>query len=174
MEKSPWGTTVIGHNGGNGVFSADFRRYVDDGLVVITAAADSQQKAWKASEPLARIAHGETVSVAPETVAPLGDDARARVVKDFVAAFNDPDMAVMRTFRATHMIKREGGPTDEQREQMTLMMKNDFGTLKVDGVLENHDDKLTVRTSGSKGGHATFRFAFTPENKIAGLGVEAD
>jgi CubicO group peptidase (beta-lactamase class C family) len=29
------GTTVVAHNGGNGFFSADFRRYVDDGVVVI-------------------------------------------------------------------------------------------------------------------------------------------
>ena len=36
VEKTPRGTTVIAHNGGNGIYSADFRRYVDEKTVIIT------------------------------------------------------------------------------------------------------------------------------------------
>jgi CubicO group peptidase (beta-lactamase class C family) len=174
IETSPWGTKVIGHNGGNGVFSADFRRYVEDGFVVITAAADAGQKAWKASGPLARIAHGEAVSATPPTVTPLGDDARAQVVRDFVAAFNDAEPAAMRAFRAAHMVSREGGPTDEQREQVTRVMKEDFGKLAAEGVLETHADGMTVRMSDARGRRLQFHFSFTAENRISALAMEPE
>jgi CubicO group peptidase (beta-lactamase class C family) len=36
VEKTPRGTTVVSHNGGNGFYSADFRRYIDDHVVIIT------------------------------------------------------------------------------------------------------------------------------------------
>jgi CubicO group peptidase (beta-lactamase class C family) len=174
IEASPWGTKVIGHNGGNGIFSADFRRYVDDGIVVITAASDAGQKAWKASGALARIAHGEVVSAAPPAVTPLGDDARAEVVRAFVAAFNDPDLAAMRAFRAAHMLTREGGPTDEQREQVTRRMKEDFGRLRAEGVLETGAGGMTVRMSDSRSRKLRFRFDFTPENRISALAMEPE
>lgn len=35
VRKTRRGTTVISHNGGNGVFAADFHRYVDEGVVII-------------------------------------------------------------------------------------------------------------------------------------------
>jgi CubicO group peptidase (beta-lactamase class C family) len=35
VEQTPRGTTVISHNGGNGIFFADFRRYVDEKTVII-------------------------------------------------------------------------------------------------------------------------------------------
>jgi hypothetical protein len=36
--KTPHGTRVIEHNGSNTIFFADFRRYVDDGVVLIFAS----------------------------------------------------------------------------------------------------------------------------------------
>lgn len=35
VRKTRRGTTVISHNGGNGIFAADFHRYVDEGVVII-------------------------------------------------------------------------------------------------------------------------------------------
>lgn len=46
-QKTPRGTKVVWHNGGNPYFFADFRRYVDDGVVVIVATnspADSLER----------------------------------------------------------------------------------------------------------------------------------
>ncbi len=45
LTDSPRGTKVIQHNGGNGVFYADFIRYVDDGVVIIVASNRSED-AW--------------------------------------------------------------------------------------------------------------------------------
>jgi hypothetical protein len=95
-------------------------------------------------------------------------------VRDCRRDANDPDLAAMRSFRAEHMVKREGGPTDEQREQVTRMMKEDFGKLQAEGVLETHDDGMTVRMSDAKGRKLQFHFSFTPENRISALAMEPE
>ncbi len=40
LQKTPRGTNLIEHNGGDGIFFADFRRYVDENVVVIGFAND--------------------------------------------------------------------------------------------------------------------------------------
>ncbi len=173
---TPWNTKLIAHDGGNGVFSADFRRYVDDGIVVLTGSSDLKVKAWKFSPPLGRIAHGE--EVAPErpraaTMKPLGDGARQAVIRGFVEAFNTKDLDTMRAFRAAHMVKRPDGPSDEQRDQVTKRMWGDFGSLAIEGVLAEDDEGVTVRMKPATAPPVRFEFLFSPENKIAGLKIEA-
>lgn len=41
LQKTPRGTNLIEHNGGDGIFFADFRRYVDENVVVIGFANDA-------------------------------------------------------------------------------------------------------------------------------------
>jgi CubicO group peptidase (beta-lactamase class C family) len=171
IETTPWRTTLVSHNGGNGTFSADFRRYVDDKIVVIAAASDPAHKAWRVSEPLARIVRGEAPAPA---IAPLGDDARAQVIRDFVAAFNSGDAAVLRAFRARAMVSREGGPTEEQRDATTKRMRDDFGSLRVEGVLAKDDSSIAARMIDAHNRSLKFRFEFTPENRIAGIGIEME
>jgi hypothetical protein len=36
------GTRLVEHNGGNGIFFADFARYLDDGIVIIAASNRSE------------------------------------------------------------------------------------------------------------------------------------
>lgn len=173
---TPWNTKLVAHDGGNGVFSADFRRYVDDGIVVITGASDSAVKAWKFSGPLARIVHGE--EVAPdrpqaESLKLLGDGPRPAVIRGFIEAFNTKNLDKVRAFRALNMVKRPGGPTEEQRDQMTRKMWGDFGSLAIDGVLAEDEEGLTVRMKPAAAPPARFRFLFSRDNRIAGLMIEA-
>jgi CubicO group peptidase (beta-lactamase class C family) len=42
LSDSPRGTKVIQHNGGNGIFYADFIRYIDDNIVIIAASNRSK------------------------------------------------------------------------------------------------------------------------------------
>ena len=51
VRKTPRGTTLITHNGGNGFFFADVRRYVDEGVVII---AMSNQPVVPATQLAAR------------------------------------------------------------------------------------------------------------------------
>ena len=175
ISKSAWGSRLIAHDGGNGVFSADLRRYVDDGIVVITAASDSRIKAFRYSGRLARIAHGEEVAPdRPEErkLTTLGDSPRHAVIKQFVEAFNTKDLARMQKFRAEHMLKRPDGPSDEERDRMTKEMFENLESLSVEGVLAEEDESVTVRmrVRGSEPGR--FRFLFTPEAKVTGVSIE--
>ena len=169
IEKTPWGSTLVAHNGGNGVFTADFRRYVDDGIVVIAGAGDSAHKAWRIAGPLARMAKGEAAALPP-----LGSGPREDVIRAFVAAFNSSDPAAMRTFRAQHMLKREGGPTEEQRDRTTQRMREDFGTLAVEGVIAKEGAAIVTRMVDRSKRTVSFRFEFTPDNKIDSLLIQPE
>lgn len=177
IETTPWNTKLVSHNGGNGVFSADFRRYVDDGIVVITAAAESGQKAWKFAGPLARIARGEKVdptpTIAPAAPRPLGEGPRPAAIQAFVVAFNKNDLAAMRAYRAQYMARRERGPTEEERDQMARRMIDDFGTLTLDGVVGENAEGIDTRMTDGSGHKIRIRFAFTPDDKVSGLMIEA-
>lgn len=173
---TPWDTKLVAHNGGNGVFSADFARYVDDGIVVITSASDSQVKAWKFSPALGRIAHGETVAPEPpraESLEPLGEGERHTVIRKFVEAFNTHDLERVRSFRAAHMLRGPNTPGEEQRDKMTQRMWDEFGSLAIDGMLAEDDESVTVRMKPASAPAVRFTFFFSPEAKIAGVKIQA-
>jgi CubicO group peptidase (beta-lactamase class C family) len=176
---TPWNTKLAAHNGGNGIFSADLARYLDDRLLVVVSASDSRVKAWRFSPDLARIARGEEVAPAKlsaggaTTAAPLGDAPRHGVIRSFVEAHNTHDIERMRAFRAAHMARGPQAPSEEQRDQMARRMWDDFGTLAVDGVLGQDEESVTVRMRPASAPPVRFTFYFTPETKIAGVKIEA-
>jgi hypothetical protein len=54
VAKSPRGTTLITHNGSNGIFAADCYRYVDDGVFLFIASNTANKSAIQASPDLLR------------------------------------------------------------------------------------------------------------------------
>jgi CubicO group peptidase (beta-lactamase class C family) len=69
-------TKLISHNGGNGVFFADFRRYVDEGVVVLVMSNSAESPAANAHSAVARTIFGGGEVITPP-VAIDGDPARA-------------------------------------------------------------------------------------------------
>ncbi len=176
ISTTPWGARLIAHDGGNGVFSADFRRYVDDGIVVITSSNDSRVKAWKYSGSLARIVRGEDVApLRHEAVqlTALGESARHGVIRKFIEAFNTNELASIRSFRAENMVSRPSGPNDEERDRMAKRMIDDMHHLSPEGVLAEDEESVTLRMKTGRGEIVRFRFAFSADDKIAGISVEA-
>ncbi|MDZ7375472.1 MAG: hypothetical protein ONB13_02520 [candidate division KSB1 bacterium] len=55
VATTPRNTKVVAHNGGNGIFSADFRRYLDEDVVIIVCSNIAGQKAWQIAEQIDRI-----------------------------------------------------------------------------------------------------------------------
>lgn len=53
--KTPRGTKLLAHNGGNMIFCADFRRYVDEGVVIFHATNRAGSDPDRISNDLARI-----------------------------------------------------------------------------------------------------------------------
>ena len=75
IQPTQRGTRLISHNGGNGIFFADFRRYVDEGVVVLVMSNAADQSAERTLTAVARTVFGGEVSAPPAAVA--GDPARA-------------------------------------------------------------------------------------------------
>src|SRR6478672_108892 len=67
--KTPRNTTLIEHNGGNGVFSADFKRFVDDRVVVYMASNNAHMFAWQVSPVVTRMAFGAEIELPPPVAA---------------------------------------------------------------------------------------------------------
>ena len=65
---TPRGTRLVTHNGGNMIFSADFRRYVDEGVVVFTTSARTEFIADLAASALAEIVFGGSPELPPAVV----------------------------------------------------------------------------------------------------------
>ena len=65
ISDTPRGTTRIAHNGGNPYFSADFHRYVDEGVVLFVTSASSEFFIDPISSALAGIVFGEPVAMPP-------------------------------------------------------------------------------------------------------------
>jgi CubicO group peptidase (beta-lactamase class C family) len=66
--KTQRGTRLIAHNGGNGIFAADFRRYVDEGLVVLGSSNQAAFKIFPLTPQLARFVFGPDLQMPPEVV----------------------------------------------------------------------------------------------------------
>jgi CubicO group peptidase (beta-lactamase class C family) len=66
--QSPQGKLVT-HNGGDGIYAADFLRYLDAGVVIYIASNNSTVSAAGISRRVARLAFGSAVPMPPATVA---------------------------------------------------------------------------------------------------------
>lgn len=79
---SPHGR-LVEHNGGNGIFAADFLRYTDADVVLYIASNIAEWSAIRFSHPMARLAFGDDLPLPPKTVAvpPEKLGARAGVYK---------------------------------------------------------------------------------------------
>lgn len=64
--KTPRGTTLLMHNGGDGVFAADYRRYIDENVVYYIASNVAEWSSIEVSQVLPRILFGMEYTPAPE------------------------------------------------------------------------------------------------------------
>ncbi|WP_420128524.1 serine hydrolase domain-containing protein [Longimicrobium sp.] len=87
------GTKLIAHNGGNGIFFADFRRYVDEGVVVLVMSNTTEAPAERTLTAVARTIFGGGEVVAPPAAAG-GDPARAAAAAGTYRLSGDATMAV--------------------------------------------------------------------------------
>jgi CubicO group peptidase (beta-lactamase class C family) len=174
VSDAPWGGRLIAHNGGNGVFFADFLRFVDEDLVVMVSTNDSTVRGGRVAASLARLAHGEDVPVPAQSATalkPLGATERDATIRKWFEAFNAPDLSVMRAFREAHATKRPG-MDDAERERRLERLRNDLGRLEPEGILEDGGEGVVVRAKSARAGTATLRFMFAAGGKLDGIGVE--
>jgi CubicO group peptidase (beta-lactamase class C family) len=68
VETTPRKTKLVTHNGGNGIFFADFLRFVDEGATLFVFSNSTDQPATQVSAPLARALFGEDFRMPPAVV----------------------------------------------------------------------------------------------------------
>lgn len=66
--QTPRNTRLIAHNGGNGIFHADFRRYVDDGVVLIIGSNREDFRSIPAVGPITRLIFNAEYNAPPAVV----------------------------------------------------------------------------------------------------------
>lgn len=67
--KTQRGTRLVTHNGGNGVYVAEFLRFVDDGVTLFVTSTVSEMTATSAVRVVARIVFGQPYDLPPRRVA---------------------------------------------------------------------------------------------------------
>jgi CubicO group peptidase (beta-lactamase class C family) len=65
VTKSPRGTRVVMHNGGNGVYVAEFNRYVDEGVTLFVTSTNAQLPASPMIRALEHLVFGEPFAMPP-------------------------------------------------------------------------------------------------------------
>lgn len=68
IAKTSRGTTLVSHDGSNGIFTADFRRYVDDGVVIAIGSSRSDFSSIATAPSVARLVFGSDLQMPPEPV----------------------------------------------------------------------------------------------------------
>jgi CubicO group peptidase (beta-lactamase class C family) len=71
---TPRGTTMIGHNGSDDIFAADWRHYMEDGVTVFVTSNHADVYADVVSEAVTAMAFGMSVPLPPAVRALPGDD----------------------------------------------------------------------------------------------------
>jgi hypothetical protein len=70
--RTPRGTRLVTHNGGNGVFVAEFLRFVDEGVTIFLTSTVSELPASPVVRTLEHIAFGEPYELPPRKAAVTG------------------------------------------------------------------------------------------------------
>jgi CubicO group peptidase (beta-lactamase class C family) len=68
VERTSRGTRDIWHNGGNGIYSAELHRYVDEGVLVFVASTVAELNATPAFDTVQKIVFGEPHDIPPAAV----------------------------------------------------------------------------------------------------------
>ncbi|HEY3287418.1 MAG TPA: serine hydrolase domain-containing protein [Gemmatimonadaceae bacterium] len=84
--KTRRGTRLVTHNGGNGVYVAEFLRFVDDSVTIFATSTVSELTATPVVRVLTRIAFGEPYELPPERLT-----ASARVLADVAGTYRLAD-----------------------------------------------------------------------------------
>jgi hypothetical protein len=87
VQKTRRGTTLITHNGGNGIFFADVRRYVDEGVVIIAMGNQPVVPATQlAAREIERLYFNEDTVVMPPVPITVPRERREAVAGTYVEA----------------------------------------------------------------------------------------
>jgi hypothetical protein len=147
VERTSRGTVDIWHNGGNGVYSAELHRYVDEGVLVFVASTVAELNATPAFETVQKIVFGEPYDVPPVAVSLSAENLAALTGRYRLDSGSDvtlevADEALTATLRGPEAYAAWYGVVGEARARLRAL---DERTGRVAGrALEGDYDPLVA------------------------------
>ncbi len=177
--KTPRNTQLIAHNGGNGIFAADFLRYLDEGIVIIAFSNTAGKPAWKASETVAKIVFGEPYSLPLEQPVQMSWEDMKKTPFGLHAAFLIENIGG-RTADAEEFINdhfKEGIPEVRRRRIVNFITQEEgmLGQVEFVEAVQTEEATLEVVLRSKDSGRwfrLTLGFENTAPYKMNAIGID--
>jgi hypothetical protein len=141
--KTRRGTKLVAHNGGNGILSADCRRYVDDGVFVFVTSTSSEWQIDPVSRAVDRLVFGGDCPTPPAAVA-----LDAEKVKALVGTYRLPSGTTLTVTAANGRLKVVG----DGAEALTLLLGGGRGDApRQRAAIERTREMVEARAKGDFG-----------------------
>lgn len=179
--ETPRNTRLIAHNGGNGIFAADFQRFVDENVVIIGLSNTAGKPAFRFTEDIARIVFNEPYKLPPEKIekidkAELEKSEIGRRALALLNAYSEKDEQALRKF-----INDNFAPSLIQRatvEKLLSIIKTDrpgIGDCIFGHAIKTGENSLELIVQAKKTGQwwrLMLDFEEQAPQRIAGIGIE--
>ncbi len=174
------GTKLIAHNGGNGVFAADFRRYVDENVVIIAMSNVSGKPAFRFTNDIASIVFNEPYELPPEkeelwTLKQLQESPLGVHVLALLTLYRinnkDATQALVEQHFAANFIEKIG------KERFLKIIENDrkeIGKAIIQKIIKTGENRLTLKIQSLATGEwweISLKFAEKAPYRINGISV---
>jgi CubicO group peptidase (beta-lactamase class C family) len=146
---TPRGTKLIAHNGGNGIFAADFRRYVDDKVVLYIASNNADMSALAVSQHLPQIIFGGQYALPPKVVS-----IDPKTLGEYSGAYRLPSGAGLTVSVDRGRLQISG----DTQETFSLLATGEATNIERLNALNNR--AAAIIEGGSKGDYAAMHQAF--------------
>ena len=177
---TPRNTRLIAHNGGNGIFAADFLRYVDEDVVIITMSNTAGKPAWKVSESVSRIVFGEPYSLPLEnqrvfTHEDLGGLPQGKRALAFIDHLANPNEEALERFVEDNFMSET---VKNRKDRIVGFMRRDgarLGAVELKRAIQTEEDALELTVQSKATGEwwrFIFRFEKDNPHRIVGIGVD--
>jgi len=191
IEETPWGATLITHNGGNPYYFADFLRFPDDDIAIYLWTTSRERRLKDIGRPLASIVYGgaapsieppppELVRVGSAPVAPAGSAAAkwqlpATPVSEIAAQMLnviDDDARLVWIERTIHpaLLEKHGA---QAIAELAERVRQDLGDYRLLGIRPFPDNRVDIEFDTVQGVMAVELGldADGDELKVRGIGV---
>jgi CubicO group peptidase (beta-lactamase class C family) len=172
------GTRLVSHNGGNGIFSADFLRFLDENVVIICMGNAAGWPAWQVTETVARIVFGEEYELPAERAEPLplptlANSPMGAHALAFVALLGKADTAAVAEALSTHFADSYQQP-ERRRRLMAFVQRvaSNQGPLTLVKAEKTGDATIELTAKSQQTGEwwlLTMDFEKRAPYRIAGL-----
>ena len=172
--NTPRNTTLIAHNGGNGIYFADFLRYTEDDVTIILLTNNAEKTPESLAFQLAKIIFDSTyVPVIKKEVVSQSfpNNIKGQLGEKFMKIIHSSDTDTKENFINTHYSDELIALADmKSHESMLSQIKAELGGFEISKVTQGKGMLKIHVTDGII--NKTLYLGFSHNNKIEGINIE--